>query len=240
MNILTPTVPQWVSITFIFAIIIPIFVMGKMAKTGAINSNLQSPKKYQYILQGFLILFFVYTSLMSFTGIFQENTLPPKIFLFTTIPLFLFYNLISSTNKNWKNIIHHISLSTLIRFHIIRFIGVFFLITYTYGALPKYFAVAGGIGDIIAAITAIFVANYAKKNKPHFKKVVFVWNCIGILDILNVVAAGLITTKISIETGSQGLTEIANFPFCLIPAFAPATIIFLHLTIFKKLWNQKT
>jgi uncharacterized membrane protein len=89
MNILTTAVPQWASITFIIAIIIPIFVMGAMVKKGAINSNTQSPKKYQYALQGFLISFFIYASLMSFTGIFQENTFPPKIFLFTTVPLFI-------------------------------------------------------------------------------------------------------------------------------------------------------
>jgi hypothetical protein len=54
-----------------------------------------------------------------------------------------------------------------------------------------------------------------------------------------VVIAGLITTKFSIENGAQGVLEIANFPFCLIPAFAPATILFVHILIFKKLKTIK-
>jgi hypothetical protein len=165
--------------------------------------------------------------------------LPPKIFLLTTIPLFIFYNVFSRVSVTWSSILRNIPLETLIRFHIIRFIGVFFLLTYSYGALPRYFAITGGIGDIVAAITAILVARIAQQRKPHFKKIVFVWNIFGTLDILNVVAAGLITTKLSIQNGTQGVLEIANFPFCLIPAFAPATILFIHIEVFRKLAKKE-
>jgi hypothetical protein len=235
MNILTAAVPAWLSIAFIFAILVPVWVMGKMAFVGATKANLDNPQKYQKMTYIFLIGFFIYASAMSFTGIFQQNTLPPKIFLFTTIPLLIFYNIISRVNAKWSDILANIPLATLIRFHIIRFIGIFFLLTYAYGALPKYFAITGGIGDIVAAISAIFVANYAAQAKPNYKIVVVIWNIVGLLDILNVIAAGLITTKLALANGTQGVLEIANFPFCLIPAFAPATILFLHICIFKKL-----
>jgi hypothetical protein len=239
MNIFTSAFPQWVSIAFIMAILIPIFVLGRMTYIGALNANLDAPKKYQIYIQGFLILFFSYASLMSFTGIFQQTVMPPRIFLFTTIPLLIFYNIVSRKSSIWKNIIENIPLASLIRFHIIRFIGVFFLIAYSYGALPRYFALSAGIGDIIAAISAIFVANYAEKSKPHFKKIVFIWNCIGLLDIINVIIAGFYISKLSIENGTQGVLEMTYFPLCLIPAFAPATIIFLHIHIFKKLKKIK-
>jgi hypothetical protein len=127
----------------------------------------------------------------------------------------------------------------LIRFHIIRFVGLFFFITYHYNALPKYFAISAGIGDVLAAITAIFVAKLAEQKYKNYKPIVIAWNVFGLLDILNVIVSGLVTTKLSIDTGSQSLANIGAFPFCLIPAFAPATIIFVHLAIFKKLRKEK-
>ena len=65
------------------------------------------------------------------------------------------------------------------------------------------------------------------------------WNIFRLLDIISVLTTAIITTNLSIETGSQGVTEIANFPLCLIPAFAPATIILLHLTMFRTLWSER-
>ena len=135
--------------------------------------------------------------------------------------------------------IDNVSLQSLIRLHIFRFVGVFFLITYTYGALPKVFALGGGIGDIFAAGTAIFVAKAVEQKKSYARSLTFVWNIIGLLDIINVAVTAVITTKMSIENGTQGVVTIADFPFCWIPAFAPATIVFLHLMIFKKLRLEK-
>jgi hypothetical protein len=48
-----------------------------------------------------------------------------------------------------------------------------------------------------------------------------------------------VLTKISIDTGAMGVDTLAKFPFCFIPAFAPPTIIFLHVSIYKKLAAMK-
>ncbi len=205
MNILTNTIPQWVSILFIVTFCVTIVVIANMVKKGACCANL-NPKIYYNSIISFLLAFYLYKSLMSFTGIFQQNTLPPKIFLFTSMPLLVFYFLITGINKNWKNIVSNISLPTLIRFHIIRFVGVFFFIIYYYNALPKYFAISAGIGDVLAAFTAIFVAKLAERKAKYYKPITIAWNIIGLIDILNVVVSGMIITKLSITTGSQSLT----------------------------------
>jgi len=49
----------------------------------------------------------------------------------------------------------------------------------------------------------------------------------------------IIFTKISIDRGIQGVEFLAEFPFCFIPAFAPPTIIFLHLLVYRKLSSEK-
>jgi hypothetical protein len=172
---------------------------------------------------------------MSFTGVFQVNTIPPRVLLFTAIPLTLFSFLFVFRTKTFWKILENVKLSDLVRIHIFRFVGVFFIIGWYYGILPKSFAFIGGIGDIFTAVTAIFVANFIDKKSNNYKKITLIWNIIGFWDIVSVIISAVYVTKQAIENNTQGILEMANFPFCLIPAFAPATIIFIHICIFKKL-----
>ena len=147
-----------------------------------------------------------------------------------------FLLLVVSNSKLHKTLLQNTTLQSLVQLHLFRLIGVFFLITNAYGAIPTKFAYIAGIGDIATALTSVFVSRAIINKKSYSKPLTIAWNIFGILDIVSVLTTAILTTKISIESGSLGVEEMANFPFCLIPAFAPATIIFLHLAIFKKLY----
>jgi hypothetical protein len=237
-NIIQSTVPIWVSIFFLIVIFIPIVMIARVAKEGAINSSLNTKANtiFKTVLF-FYIAWFGYTFLMSRTGLFIENTIPPKILLLTSIPLILFYLLVVSNLKAYKEILNGVTVQSLILLHSFRFIGGFFIIASLYGTLPAKFAYIAGIGDIITAIGSFFVANAITNKKSYATKLAYAWNIYGLLDIISVIITAIITTKLAIDTGSQSIAEIGRFPFCLIPAFAPATIIFLHITIFRKLKN---
>jgi hypothetical protein len=241
MNILTSAVPVWVSILFIFTFPISVFLIANAAKEAAIKAELghEAPLSIYQKIVLFCVVYFIYAGLMSYTGIFQVNALPPRILLFTTIPLLVFYFTVVYRSKIYNTLLGNVRLESLIRVHTFRFVGVFFIISYAYGALPKTFALVGGIGDIFAATTAIFVANAVENRKENAHKLVFIWNIIGLWDIVNVIVSAIITTKYAIENGTQGVIEMTNFPFCWIAAFAPATIVFLHISIFKKLKIMK-
>jgi hypothetical protein len=238
MDFFPSSVPIWVSVLFIFSIQVPIFVLARMAQTGAQRANLGPAKanRYYKIVVAFYYIYFFYVSGLGLMGLFQENVLPPKIQLLTTGPLLLFYFALAAGSKTMKAVLGSLNLGTLIRFHAIRFIGVFFLFHFYYNALPPYFALSAGLGDILAAASALWVARLADQQARHYKTAVIAWNIFGLLDILHVVTKALLVTKNAIETGSEGVLALVDFPFCLIPAFAPATIIFIHLRIFVKLW----
>lgn len=241
MDILTAAVPNWVSILFLLTIPIPIFMIAHTAKRAAINATLDQ-QKVRWIYKSILIfygLYFIYVSLLSFTGLFSENTLPPKILLYTGFPLLAFLLFVVSNLSLYKTIVQHATLQSLVRVHLFRLIGVFFLLTNAYGAIPTHFAYIAGVGDIITAVSSIFVAQAITNKKSYAKPLTVAWNIFGMLDIVSVLTTAIILTKDSIVTGTPGVVEIANFPFCLIPAFAPATILFLHLTIFRKLWSER-
>jgi hypothetical protein len=237
MTFYTSSLPLWSSVLLLLTFPIAFVAIANMVKQGLVASKMDPVRIvlfYKRILvYGFIYLFIV--AILSLTGVVSVNAFPPRIFIFTTIPLILFYMFYVSRTAWYKLILTNLSLSSLVKIHIVRLLGVFFLIGYYYHALPAYFAITGGVGDLFAALSSIFVV-YALKNKKQYAiKLVYVWNVIGLLDIINVAITAIVSTRLSLTAGTQSIIEITYFPYCWIPAFAPATIVFLHISIFTKL-----
>jgi len=173
--------------------------------------------------------------LVSLTGFFAVNVIPPRIILLTAVPLFLFYLLYVQRTDWFKTAFANIKLEQLVFIHLFRFVGVFFLLVYFYDALPKEFAFIGGFGDIISALLVIPVVAALRKGWTYAKQLTLLWNIIGLIDIISVIVTATIITQQAIESGLAGAQQFGAFPFSWIPAFAPATIIFLHLLVFRKL-----
>lgn len=236
MDLSITQVPLWVSILFIISFsAIPVFLITNAVKLAYKNGSIENESSINKKIITFYWCFFAIVALVSLTGFFAVNVIPPRIILFTALPLFLFYIFYVQKTNWFKIAFEHIKLEQLIFIHIFRFVGIFFFLTYYYGVLPKEFAFIGGGGDILSAILVIPVVAALRKKASYAKLLAFIWNIIGLLDIISVIAAATITTKLAIENNEPGVAEFGTFPFSWIPAFAPATIIFLHLLVFKKL-----
>lgn len=224
--------PEWLSWVFAFAIIIPVMMIAVFARKN-------SPHQKQNLVFGSIICFFVgyffYVFIAGKNGLFKEASLPPKILLFTTVPYALFLFGIIDKLPISKQIFEKSSINDLVGLHIFRLIGSTFIILALYDSLPKSFAFIAGFGDVITAITSIFVVDAIKKQKSTAKTLIFVWNTFGLIDIITTAILANVFTKISMDTGIMGVDTLAKFPFSLIPAFAPPTIIFLHVLIYRKL-----
>ena len=200
-----------------------------------------APRK-QLTFFGIAIFYFLYligVAIATLNGAFVENTLPPKIIQVTTLPLLLFLVGFVFNTGFYKKILKLVPVQELILLHRFRLIGSFFIVLLLLGLLPPFFALVAGLGDVITATTSIVVARAINNKYGYAKKLALVWNTFGLLDILVTSATAIYLTKLSIETGAMGVTALAAFPFCFIPAFAPATIIFLHLSIYRKLFVKK-
>lgn len=227
----TNQVPHFISVIFLIAILFPIFMIANLVR--------KNHKKVFYYVIGFYFLYLFIVALATFKGLFNVVALPPRIIVLTTLPLLLFYLLIISNTAVYKNVLQKTDLSTLIGIHIFRLIGSFFIILFLYKLLPRPFAFIAGFGDLITALSSIFVAKAISNKKSYAKKLTLFWNTFGLVDILLTSATAIIFTKLSIETGSLGVDILTQFPFCFIPAFAPATIIFLHISIYRKILAKK-
>ena len=224
--------PQWMAIAFLIVFPIAVFLIALLAKK---STPIGNQNRVFYAVLGFYMLYLGYVSLCSFNGLFDRVFLPPMVLLYGTFPLALFLFGVVINLKIYKTIWENALLQDLVRVHIFRLIGVFFVLLAFHDALPKSFALIAGLGDMITAITSIFVAKAIENKASYAKKLTYVWNTFGFLDILFTAVMANVLTKISIDTGAMGVDTLAKFPFCFIPAFAPPTIIFLHVAICKKL-----
>jgi hypothetical protein len=226
-------VPEWIAIAFLIAIPLPFILIALFTR-----KETKKLQQYQWAY-GTVVLFFIlylgYISFASNSGWFNQVALPPKVLLLTTFPFaFLLFAVILRT-KVYNAILESATLEGLVQLHIFRVIGIFFIFLAIHNALPKPFAFIAGMGDMLTAISCIFVANAIKNKKSYAKKLAYCWNIFGTVDILFTAIAANVLTKLSMDSGVMGVDSLAFFPFCIIPAFAPPVILFLHWSVFKKL-----
>ncbi|MEL6538474.1 MAG: hypothetical protein AAFQ98_23840, partial [Bacteroidota bacterium] len=153
----------------------------------------------------------------------------------TTLPLVLFYFLWVVRKPWFKTALQNVSLEQLVMVHIFRLVGVYFYLNLAYDTLPAAFAYVGGTGDILTALFALPVVFALKRKASFARSLTWAWNIFGLIDIVSVLISAIVLTRQSITEGGMGVAQFGTFPFAWIPAFAPATIIFLHVITFRKL-----
>jgi len=233
---MNPQIPIYISIAFLIALCFPIYMIANLGKQYV---KPQHAARVFYGVIGFYLVYLIVVGIACLQGAFSENVIPPKIIQFTTVPLLLFLLGIVFNTPFYKTLLKDTPVYEIIRLHRFRLIGSFFLILLSLGLLPPLFALVAGLGDVITALSSIWVARSIKEGKPYANKLAIAWNTFGLVDILITSASAILFTKMNIETGVLGVGVLTTFPFCYIPAFAPATIIFLHISIYRKLLDKK-
>jgi len=223
--------PSWVIISLIPLFLYAIFFVTGPFQQAALDAGMTAgqSQKIRYGIFGFYLLFLAYASVLALNGVLDVNTLPPRNMVWAGFPLLLILFGIVGNTPLFKRLLKAITLEALIRLHIFRILGAFFLILLAYQLLPARFALFAGLGDVITAIFAYPVARMAAQKRGGWKVALYVWNIFGIMDIIDLLI-------VAVLTGANGnLREMAIFPFVWFPAFAPATILFLHASVFRKL-----
>lgn len=127
----------------------------------------------------------------------------------------------------------------LIRLHVFRLLGGLFIALTAVDRLPAAFGLVAGPGDLITALTAYPVAHYVFVRKSWSIRWAYAWNVFGLADIVvaitTIVVLNAQAARATEEPVAGGILELAKFPFAMGTAFATATIVFLHISIFRKL-----
>ena len=206
------------------------------------NSNSETTRtKSTPILIGLTIWLIIQTFLtLKNSYKIDTNTLPPKIILFGIFPA-IFIILVLFVTQKGKQFIDSLPLKNLTYINIVRIpveIVLFWL--FLNKAIPELMTFEGRNFDIIAGITAPFVAYFMfSKNKFHRQKML-IWNfiCLGLL--INIVVNALLSAPSPIQKFAFDQPNIAilNFPFSWLPTFIVPIILFGHLASIRQLLKQ--
>ncbi|MGW9684540.1 hypothetical protein [Flagellimonas sp. 2504JD1-5] len=173
------------------------------------------------------------------TGFYYDLSLPPRIPLFMVLPLFLFIVFFMFKNRNHK-VLASIPIALPIAVQSFRaVIEVLFYFTFIQGILPVQVTFEGANYDVLIGLSAIVMAVYA--NRPNAsRKVLLVWNIIGILVVL--FAAFIFITSFYFPSiwGDTGIPIGFNqFPFLLLPTFLMPFAVFLHVLSIVQLTQKQ-
>ncbi len=153
----------------------------------------------------------------------------PAIVISLTIVLVLAYRRISPL-RAW---IDSLDLRTIVLLHVIRFVGIYFLILGRDGVLPARIAWPAGVGDIAVATLALVVVLYPFSESAR-RRAIYYWNIFGLVDILLVISSGARTAF----AGSRELAAFSELPLSLLPTFLVPLIVASHLVLFHRLGND--
>ncbi|HEX7517745.1 MAG TPA: hypothetical protein VF345_10730 [Chthoniobacterales bacterium] len=126
-----------------------------------------------------------------------------------------------------------VELRWLVLLHLTRFVGFYFFLLCSRGALPFAFAAPAGWGDIIVASLAVLLL--ALSDARNWSMLI-IWNTIGLTDILFVVMTAL---RLGLENW-QSMHALREFPLSLLPTFLVPLIIVSHVLIFFRAARLKS
>lgn len=111
--------------------------------------------------------------------------------------------------------------------HLTRFVGIYFLILYGRGELPYDFAVPGGWGDIIVATMALGLIVLWRATSRGGWLAYSIWNVMGLVDILFVVATA---ARLGL-TAPESMQALLRLPLSLLPTWLVPLIIASHILL---------
>jgi hypothetical protein len=136
---------------------------------------------------------------------------------------------------------HRVPLWLLVGVHTVRLLGVSFLILYAASRLPAPFAPVAGWGDIFVGATALPVAWFAYRQITNARAIVWIWNIIGIADLIAAVGLGVTSSpgpaRLILAEPSSAI--MATLPWLLIPGFLVPLLFAVHIGILIRLVKAK-
>lgn len=126
----------------------------------------------------------------------------------------------------------------LIAIHVVRVLGVSFVLLYAANRLPAPFAPVAGWGDIFIGATALPVAWLAARAAPGWRPIALAWNALGLLDLVAAIGLGITSAEgspVRLFLGEPSTAIMSALPWVLIPAFLVPLLAALHLAIFQRL-----
>lgn len=202
-----------------------------------LGSDTAQRLKYSAVLSAWFVIVVILAATQALQ--YEHGIGVPGLGLAVVVPIVLMWLALTRVPSLRKGL-DHAPLPMLVGVHVVRILGVSFLILQASKRLPAPFAPVAGLGDIIAGLVAVPVAWLVLRQARGWRTVLTAWNLFGLADLIAAVSLGVLSSpgplrRIFAEPGA-GL--MSTLPWLLVPGFLVPLLALTHLAIFYRLTNS--
>jgi hypothetical protein len=185
-----------------------------------------------------LSVWFVLVVILAATrALYYEHGLgAPGLGVAVALPVIVLCSIVARTKSLHENF-QRVPMWLLVGVHVVRILGISFIVLYASHRLPTPFAPVAGWGDIFVGATAPLVAWLAYRQGANPRPIIWIWNLIGTIDLLAAIGLGVTSSPgpariIFAEPSSAIMTTL---PWLIIPGFLVPLLFAVHIGIFVRL-----
>ncbi len=232
-------------ILFILITMLSLLFFGRGINQARKRIDTDLGKKIYQLFSLFALVWVGVLWALSASGFFSDFTsIPPRLLLVLLVPLiFLIVILrINTTNNTINQLLQNIPLSWLTTFQVFR-VGVELLLWYMFVAnfLPEILTFEGNNWDVLVGLSGPIIGMLVFRNKKTNKKLGIIWNCIGLLLLLNVVVTAILSfpTPFQLIKNEVSNEIITTFPFVFLPGVLVPLAYFSHVLSIKQIIHRE-
>lgn len=187
--------------------------------------------KRKVILISFLIIWHIYIFVLASTEFMLNLEFPPRFFILTILPLFIFTGIFIYKNRN-NTWIQNIPPHWLFFYQTFRIlIEVIFVFTVSKGILHSNVTIEGYNFDMVYAFTVLIIGLIVFKKIIWYKRLILWWNYLGLGVIAIIIFLFQSTIYIPEFYGDiePFPIEFLKYPYVLVPAFLMPSAVFIHI-----------
>jgi len=228
-------VPQFYQLLFIGTTLITLYLFARYLRLSLIKEEVRR------LITACLLVWLCMIGYVASTGYLLDTTsLPPKFIVAVLPPIFLM--LFVFNTKKGKAFVDQLSLLHITYLNVIRIpveIGLHGL--FLASVLPEAMTYSGWNFDIIAGITAPFVAYYGIQKGMMSRKMLLAWNVICLILLLTIIIISILSAPLPFQQIGFGVEHFAMmyYPFNWLPAFIVPVVLFGHFASIRFLWERE-
>ena len=226
--------PGYVSIVFILTTFAAVAFLLQMMKVAGLQ---RLPSR---ILIFLLPLWIFFQAVLALGGFYEnENTLPPRLFLFGILPALLL--IISYFLLFRASFIERLPLSLLTMLHIVRIpVEIVLLWLFLGGQVPQAMTFEGRNFDILSGILALLVYLVVFRSGIANKRWLLIgFNILGLVFLTNIVSIAIMSLESPLQRMAfeQPDRAVLFFPYIWLPTIVVPIVLFSHLSSLWKLYE---
>ncbi len=226
--------PVYISITFALTTFATLFLFVWTIRRSS-STHTQQKSTILFIA---LLLWLIVQAVLSWSDVYKPDiySFPPKIFLFGILPALIVILSLFSTAAG-RVFIDSLPLLNLTYLHIVRIpVEIVLYWLFLEHSIPELMTFEGRNFDILAGLTAPFIAYFGFIKQKLSHRMVLSWNivCLGLL--LNIVVNAFFSTPSPMQQFAFDQPNIAilYFPFSWLPTFVVPIVLLSHLVSIRR------